>query len=179
MIRRPFAAALIAVSLAGAACMGPADAAKYKQLQAAQLQGAANIAAFDELDFSVFNGEKWDQLGKTHAPDVLVHWPDGHITKGIEIHINDLKGMFAYAPDIHIREHPVKVANGEWTAVTGILEGTFSRPMIIAGGRTIPPTNKPFRINMSTFGHWKNGVMDEEYLYWDNQTFLIQIGLLK
>ena len=87
--------------------------------------------------------------------------------------------MFAYAPDIHIREHPVKVANGEWTAVTGILEGTFTRPMNIPGGRTIPPTGKSFRINMSTFGHWKNGVMDEEYLYWDNQTFLIQIGLLK
>jgi hypothetical protein len=26
---------------------------------------------------------------------------------------------------------------------------------------------------------WKNGVMDEEYLFWDNQEFMKQIGLGK
>jgi len=30
---------------------------------------------------------------------------------------------------------------------------------------------------MSTVGHWKNGVMDKEYLFWDNQAFMKQIGL--
>jgi hypothetical protein len=32
---------------------------------------------------------------------------------------------------------------------------------------------------MCTIGHWKNGVMDEEYLFWDNQTYMNQIGLGK
>jgi hypothetical protein len=32
---------------------------------------------------------------------------------------------------------------------------------------------------MSTVGHWKNGLMDEEYLFWDNQDFMKQIGLAK
>ena len=32
---------------------------------------------------------------------------------------------------------------------------------------------------MATFGHWKDGVMDEEYLFWDNQEFMKQIGLGK
>jgi hypothetical protein len=30
---------------------------------------------------------------------------------------------------------------------------------------------------MCTVGHWKNGVMDEEYLFWDNQTYMKQIGV--
>jgi hypothetical protein len=30
---------------------------------------------------------------------------------------------------------------------------------------------------MATVGHWKDGVMDEEYLFWDNQTYMKQIGL--
>jgi hypothetical protein len=31
---------------------------------------------------------------------------------------------------------------------------------------------------MATIGHWnEDGVMDEEYLFWDNLTFMRQIGL--
>jgi hypothetical protein len=31
---------------------------------------------------------------------------------------------------------------------------------------------------MVTIGHWKNGVMDEEWLVWDNYAFMQQIGLV-
>jgi hypothetical protein len=72
---------------------------------------------------------------------------------------------------------PIKIASGDWTAVTGYLEGTFIRPMPIGGGKTISPTGKPFKLYMVTIGHWKNGVMDEEWLMWDNQAFMKQIGL--
>jgi hypothetical protein len=31
---------------------------------------------------------------------------------------------------------------------------------------------------MATIGQWnKDGVMDEEYLFWDNATFMQQVGL--
>jgi hypothetical protein len=43
--------------------------------------------------------------------------------------------------------------------------------------KTMPPTGKPFTLTMCTVGHWKNGLMDEEYLFWDNQSFMKQIGL--
>ena len=33
---------------------------------------------------------------------------------------------------------------------------------------------------MCTVGHWNNkGVMDEEYLFWDNQRLMKQIGMAK
>jgi len=57
------------------------------------------------------------------------------------------------------------------------MEGTFTQPMPAGDGKTIPPTGKAFTITMCTVGHWKGGVMDEEYLFWDNMTFMRQIGL--
>jgi hypothetical protein len=32
---------------------------------------------------------------------------------------------------------------------------------------------------MATFGHWKNGKMDHEWLYWDNATYMKQLGIGK
>jgi hypothetical protein len=57
--------------------------------------------------------------GRSYAEDIVVHWPDGHTTTGIERHIGDLKQMFVFAPDNRIRVHPVKFGTGPWTAVTG------------------------------------------------------------
>lgn len=148
-----------------------ADMAAMEQREQAQL------ATFDDLDFNVFTGQKWDELGKSHAQNIIVHWPDGRTTTGIDVHIADLKGMFVYAPDTRIQEHPIRIASGDWTAVTGVFEGTFTQPMPIGEGKTIPPTGKPFKLTMATIGRWENGVMAEEWLFWDNQTFMKQVGL--
>ena len=82
-----------------------------------------------------------------------------------------------YAPDTAIKEHPIKFGSGEFTAVTGIMTGTFTKPMPIGGGKFIQPTGKKFAVPMCTVGRWKNGVMVEEFLYWDNLTYLKQIGI--
>ena len=152
------------------------ELARYK---AAEKIAKAHIAKFDVLDFDVFTNQKWDRLKESHSRDIAVHWPDGHVTHGIDRHIADLKAMFVYAPDTRIQEHPVRIANGEWTSVIGVMEGTFTKPMPIGEGKTIPPTGKAFRLIMCTVGHWKNGTMDEEYLFWDNQSYMTQIGLGK
>ena len=136
-----------------------------------------HIATFDDLDFNVFTNQKWGELPRSHAKDIAVHWPDGHVTKGIEKHIQDLSALFVYAPDTRILVHPVKFGSGDWTCVLGVMEGTFTKPMPIGDGKTIPPTGKAFKLPMCTVGHWKDGGMDEEYLFWDNQTYMKQIGL--
>ena len=141
---------------------------------------AKNLANFDDLDFRVYTNQQWQDLHKSHTKDVLVHWPDGHTTTGIEKHIEDLKVMFAFAPDNRIREHPVRfgTADAEWTAVIGRMEGTFSKPMVLPSGKTIPPTGKAYSMPMATIGHWnKDGIMFEEYLFWDNAEFMKEIGL--
>jgi hypothetical protein len=59
------------------------------------------------------------------------------------------------------------------------MEGTFTKPMPIGEGNSLAPTGKAYKIQMATIGHWKDGVMDEEYLFWDNQEFMKEIGLGK
>ena len=141
-------------------------------------QEEAQLRTFDELDFDVFSHADWDRLGESHAQNIRVHWPDGHFTDGIDRHIEDLSAMFVWAPDTRVTVHPIRIAKNEMTAVTGVMQGTFTRPMPDGKGGFIPPTNKKFSLNMSTIGIWnKRGVMDEEFLFWDNLTFNQQIGL--
>ena len=155
------------------------DSAKNKMKKdkmSVEVMENKNLENFDDLDFNVFSNQKWQDLHKSHAKDIVVHWPDGRTTNGIDTHIEDLKFMFTYAPDTKIKEHPIKVAREDWTAVVGIMEGTFSQPMKMPDGKVVQPTGKKFKLSMSTFGHWKDGVMDEEYLFWDNAAFMKQIG---
>jgi hypothetical protein len=138
-----------------------------------------NLKVFDTLDFDVFSNQKWDRLAESHAKDIVVTWPDGHETKGLDKHIEDLKAMFVYAPNINIKEHPIRFGSGTWTIATGIMTGTFTKPMPIGNGKFIQPTGNRFAITMATIGHWKDGVMDHEWLFWDSQDFMKQLGLAK
>jgi hypothetical protein len=149
---------------------------RLEQLEAERKSVRANLDAFDTLDFDVFSRQEWGRLRESHAPDILVHWPDGRTTRGLEKHTDDLKAMFSYAPDTRIETHPVKFGAGQWTSVIGVMEGTFTQPMSMPDGRTLAPTGKRFKISMCTVGRWKNGVMVEEFLFWDNREFMKQIG---
>ena len=138
-----------------------------------------NLKTFDVLDFDVFSNQKWDRLQESHADDIVVTWPDGHETKGLAKHTEDLKALFVFAPDITIKEHPIRFGSGNWTSATGVMTGTFTRPMPIGNGKFIQPTGKRFAIPMATIGHWVNGKMDHEWLFWDSHEFMKQLGLVQ
>lgn len=172
---------LLAASLSVAACSGSPSSDKSNGSEAAASSGHSeeqkqNLANFDDLDFRVYSGQKWDEFNKSHAEDILVHYPDGSTTTGIADHLVKLKPQFAFAPDTKISEHPIKLADGKYTAVQGIMTGTFTKPMDLGGGKTLQPTGKKFVLPMMTVGRWENGLMKEEWLFWDNASFMTQIG---
>ena len=167
--------ALAGFASAQSTAENPTTPAPAPERQASAVE--RNLKTFDVLDFDVFSNQKWDRLHESHAKDIVVTWPDGHETKGIDKHIEDLKALFVFAPDITIKVHPVRFGSGTWTAVTGVMTGTFSRPMPAGEGKTIAPNGKRFAIGMATIGHWKGATMDHEWLFWDNQDFMKQIGL--
>jgi len=136
-----------------------------------------HLKTFDALDFDVFSNQKWDRFKESHAQNIKVYWPDGHVTEGLDVHIEDMKNLFVHAPDTRIKEHPIKFGSGNYTLVTGVFEGTFTQPMPIGNGKFIQPTGKAFKMPMATVGIWENGVMKEEHLFWDNATYASQIGL--
>jgi SnoaL-like polyketide cyclase len=140
-----------------------------------------HLTIFDTLDFVIFSGQEWIRFHESHSNDIVVNWPDGHHTNGLPRHLEDMKAMFVYAPDTRIKVHPIRFGNGtgEWTCVSGIMEGTFTKPMPLGNGKFIQPTGKSFKLPMCTIGHWKGGLMVEESLFWDNQTYMNQMGLGK
>ena len=154
------------------------DGAQSQTLGDSAKMIAQHLVTFDTLDFDVFSNQNWDRLKESHAQDITVSWPDGHDTRGIDKHLEDLKALFVALPDLKITEHPIKIANGHWTAVTGRMVGTFSKAMPIGSGKFVQPTGKKLDMTMATIGHWTDaGVMDHEWLFWDNQTYMKQLGL--
>lgn len=136
------------------------------------------LRRFDSLDFQFYSHQQWDSFAISHDKNIRVIYPDGTVTTGLyPQHIDMLTPMFAFAPDTKITRHPVKFGSGEWTAVIGEMEGTFSKPMDLGNGKVIQPTGKKFKLTMSTIARWKDGKMTEEYLHWDNQSLMKQIGL--
>ena len=125
-------AAVVAIAFAAqASSQSPVEHPMYPppahEKQAPEVE--KNLKVFDVLDFEVFSKQQWSRLGESHAKDIVVTWPDGHETKGIDKHIEDLKAMFVYAPDITIKVHPIRFGSGSWTTATGVMTGTFSSPM--------------------------------------------------
>jgi len=182
-MKTPYRKTLLALTLSAFAGLAAAQSTAEHPTTpppAPERQAAAverHLKTFDALDFDVFSNQKWDRLHESHAKDIVVTWPDGHETKGIDRHIEDLKALFVFAPDITIKVHPIRFGSGTWTAVTGVMTGTFTKPMPAGEGKTIAPTGKRFALGMSTIAHWKNGTMNHEWLFWDNQDFMKQIGL--
>jgi hypothetical protein len=165
------------LALAQTAAEKPDTPAPKPEKQAPKVE--QNLHTFDTLDFDVFSNQKWDRLKESHSQDIVVTWPDGHETKGLTRHTDDLRAMFVFAPDITIKTHPVRFGSGTWTAVTGVMTGTFTNPMPAGDGQMIQPTGKRFAIGMATIGHWEGKTMDHEWLFWDNQDFMKQLGLAK
>ena len=155
------------------------ERAELAKMKANEALVADHLVKFDTLDFDVYSTQKWERLSESHADDILVHYPDGHTSKGLKAHIEELKPMFTFCPDTTIKLHPVKFGKGPWTSVVGVMTGSFTKPLNMGGGTIIQPTGKAFKLEMCTVGHWTNGKMDEEFLFWDNLSFMRQIGVIK
>ncbi len=77
-----------------------------------------------------------------HADDVPVEW-NGEVTDGYAAHETVLRSVTQQHPDLKVTAHPIKVADGEWTATVGELTG---------GGK------------MMTLARWRDGAISEEHL---------------
>jgi len=91
--------------------------------QAEDARIARNLETFRELDLEIFSNAEIERFDESHTDDVVVYYPDGRVTKGIDVHIEDVKWFFVWAPDTHVERHIVRFGQGEWTAAIGILKG--------------------------------------------------------
>ncbi len=137
-----------------------------------------NLDTFDELDLVAFNNRDMERIAEIHAPDVRVINPDGTVTTPYyPDHEDELAFLFHIFPDFSINEHPIGFGQGNWTAGLSISTGTFFNPMELPDGTVIEPTGKSYEVRVVTLANWEDGRIVEEYLIWDNQDWMSQIGV--
>jgi hypothetical protein len=110
-------------------------------------KAARNAVVFDLVDFIGWNNRNWDVMRHTHTADVHVEF-EGQHTDGIEAHIGWMMQTTGAEPDARILQHTPIVADGDWTCMVGALS---------SGGR------------MATVARWREGAIDEEYLFFGAQ----------
>jgi hypothetical protein len=115
-------------------------------------EAKANLDRFDQLDFDAWNNRNWTLFREIHSPDVLVVDFSGKITRGIDQHVQWANESLSSTPSTIIA-HPIKIAAGNWTAITG------------NSARTDLSTGESFNSTMVTVAHWKDGRIIEEYLF--------------
>ena len=107
----------------------------------------ANLDRFDKLDFEAWNNRNWTLFQELHTPDVLVVDFNGNTTMSIEQHLQWAMAAVSAQPESKVLAHPIKIAAGNWTAVTGTLPGNLT---------------------MVTLARWEDGRIAEEYLFLQN-----------
>ena len=115
-------------------------------------EAKANLDRFDQLDFDAWNNKNWTLFREIHSPDVLVVDFSGKVTRGIDQHVKWANESLSSTPSTIIA-HPIKIAAGNWTAVTG------------NSTRTDLSTGESFNSTMVTVAHWKDEKILEEYLF--------------
>ncbi len=65
----------------------------------------------------------------------------------------------------------------ESVVIEGIYSGTHTGPLVTADG-SIPATDRPFTFTIVEVLECFNAQIKTQHLYWDNNLFLIQLGLI-
>ena len=135
--------------------MAQEQSSNQTQIVVAQTQEEkANLERFDKLDFEAWNNRNWTLFREIHSPDVLVVDFNGNATRGIEQHVKWAMAAISAAPESRVIAHPIKIAAGNWTAVTGTLPGN---------------------VTMVTVAHWEDSRIAEEYLFMQNPIVINQV----
>ena len=137
-----------------------------------------NLQLMKTLD-DAWNSQDWEVFKKRHAEDTAVYWPgQPEPTRGRHNHHVESVEFFKMV-DNSLENNPYKVmfGQGDWTCTIANWKGKMIGPMTI-DGKTIPPTNKTFALEFCTVARWKDGEIVEEKLFYDQVSFLKQIGVM-
>ena len=127
--------------------------------------------AFNARDYDFF-------LDHRHAPDVKAHVFGMPETIGIPPHRRDTEFFVAAFPDLKVHNDPydVQFGQGTWSVAMGRLSGTFTGTLTLEG-QAIEPTGKSFTTFFTTIAKWQDDLMTEEFVLFDMQDIMRQIGI--
>ena len=138
-----------------------------------------NLQLMKTLD-DAWNAQDWETFNRRHAEDTDVYWPgQKDPTHGRTNHRLESIEFFKSVEN-HLENDPYKIqfGQGEWTCTVARWRGKMVGPMKMPDGRVVPPTGKTFDLEFCTVARWKDGEIVEEKLFYDQISFLKQIGAM-
>jgi hypothetical protein len=121
------------------------------------------------------NSELWNgYFGNIESID-----RSGFSARGILREAEGAKAMFSFAAFSGINHHFLHLNSSGITYVNGNSITIFSVPAFKSTGRVSNFRFKSFSVPIYTIGIRKNGIMIEEYHFWDNMISVNQLGLSK
>jgi steroid delta-isomerase-like uncharacterized protein len=125
--------------------------------------------------YDALNAGDLDAATASFADDVETITPGGRLTTLAEFRALGEAFMTA-VPDMH---HDIlrTFEDGDTIIVEGVYSGTQTGPLAGPQG-TLPPSNKSFAFPYVDFMQANDGKCVSHRVYWDNVTFLSQIGAI-
>jgi steroid delta-isomerase-like uncharacterized protein len=78
-------------------------------------------------------------------------------------------------PDAHMVLHEV-LEGGDTVAVEATFAGTFTGPLASPQGE-LPPTGKTFEVPFADFFRFRDGLVAEHHVYYDQVGFMAELGI--
>lgn len=129
------------------------------------------------LNFYGSNKQNFDIIRKIYDDKALMRIANEPGVTDMEKNITEMRKMYITAPDTIITSHSIQFGSGEWTAVEQIMTGTFTG-VYNMDNIICQPTGNKFEIHACSLIRWNNNRIIEENIYWDNHSFLKQLGIL-
>ncbi|MFQ5986265.1 MAG: ester cyclase [Thermoplasmata archaeon] len=124
-----------------------------------------------------FNAQDWDRFFALDHESIVTYAPDlDEPLKGLEAYKERFETNEKAFPDQHIETTRV-FGQGDWVVLEGVFTGTHKGAFIGPGGQEVPPTNKQVELPIALVFKIEGGKLTEEHDYYDNLTFLSQLGL--
>ncbi len=122
----------------------------------------------------------------SHNPDAA----DQYLTDDVRVEASGAQGVlnkdqnrtynrqfFDAFPDLHFDVKDI-VAQGDRVATSWVVRGTHTAPLTMPNGDSLPPTNRKITVPGSTFIEFHGNKVTRQQIYWDQVTFLTQLGVI-
>jgi len=117
-----------------------------------------------------------DLSASVHADDVVTEMPFG-VIHGLEGYRALGQAFVTAVPDMRLTIHNSWEV-GDTIIVEGTYSGTQTGPLATPDGQEIPPSGRSFEFPFVDVYVARDGKFVEHRGYWDNVTFMTQLGLM-
>ena len=126
--------------------------------------------------FDGFNSHNLDATVQYLSDSVKTTDPTAEVLNKEQSRLYNKRFIDAF-PDLHFDLKDI-VAQGYLVAISWVAKGTHKAPLQNPMGDPIPATNKYVQVYGSTVCEVRDNMIVRQEIYWDQLTFLTQLGIL-